>query len=155
MCLWHYLALHHHSGQDHNIDSVLTHQRPGSLVVRCPTCPEAGFNVEEWVMELAPDEKTWVNSDFMGNCTEANGSLATYTRSLSWLMEISSFNGKRRMMTHLTNLSMLAMHISLMMTGTKSISSPYLTKQMSVFFLMAFVIITYGPAHYSILSARN
>lgn len=67
MHLWCYLALCHYSGQDHNIDSILTHQHPGSLVVRCPTCPEAGLNVEEWVMELAPDEKTWVTSSFMGD----------------------------------------------------------------------------------------
>ncbi|KAJ3567379.1 hypothetical protein NP233_g6404 [Leucocoprinus birnbaumii] len=57
MRLWCTLALRRRSGQEHNIDLVLTHRRFGSLAVRCFTCPEVGFNVEEWVLELSSEDK--------------------------------------------------------------------------------------------------
>ena len=43
--MWRYLTSVCRAGQAHNIDSILTHRRPGSLAVRCPACPELGFNV--------------------------------------------------------------------------------------------------------------
>lgn len=60
MRLWRYLAIRRRSGQDHNIDKVLKHRRPESLTVRCPACPEVGFNIEESVVELSHPSRTWV-----------------------------------------------------------------------------------------------
>ncbi|KAJ3576610.1 hypothetical protein NP233_g319 [Leucocoprinus birnbaumii] len=57
MRLWRTLALRRRSGQEHNIDLVLPHRRFGSLAVRCFACPEVGFNVEEWVLELSSEDK--------------------------------------------------------------------------------------------------
>ncbi|KAF8221898.1 hypothetical protein L208DRAFT_1325446, partial [Tricholoma matsutake] len=39
-CIWHHLATQRRSGQAHAIDTILTHWRPGSLMIRCPSCPE-------------------------------------------------------------------------------------------------------------------
>ncbi|KAF5360607.1 hypothetical protein D9756_005153 [Leucocoprinus leucothites] len=47
MRFWRYLSLRRWAGQEHGIDSLLTHRRPNSLTVRCPACPEIGFNVED------------------------------------------------------------------------------------------------------------
>ncbi|KAF7760546.1 hypothetical protein Agabi119p4_11222 [Agaricus bisporus var. burnettii] len=55
MRLWRHLTLRRRSGQDFNIDSLLSHRRSGCLALRCPACPEVGFNIEEWVIELARD----------------------------------------------------------------------------------------------------
>ncbi|KAK6980699.1 hypothetical protein R3P38DRAFT_2579553 [Favolaschia claudopus] len=48
--VWRFLALARRSGQAHNIDVHWPWRRPGSLTVRCPACPEVGFNVDEDVM---------------------------------------------------------------------------------------------------------
>lgn len=45
MRIWRYLAERRRSGQEHGIDSEVPHRRPNSLAVRCPACPEIGFNV--------------------------------------------------------------------------------------------------------------
>lgn len=45
MRLWRHLAERRRSGQEHGIDSEVSHRRPNSLAVRCPACPEVGFNV--------------------------------------------------------------------------------------------------------------
>ncbi|TFK61665.1 hypothetical protein BDN72DRAFT_872706 [Pluteus cervinus] len=51
--VWRYLALVRRSGQAHGIDDHLTHRRPNSLAVRCPACPEPGFNLDQTVLDLA------------------------------------------------------------------------------------------------------
>lgn len=33
------------AGQDHDIDKLITHRRPGSTSIFCPACPDPGFNV--------------------------------------------------------------------------------------------------------------
>jgi len=54
--VWRYLTSVRRAGQAHNIDSILTHRRPGSLAVRCPACPELGFNVSaEFLAKLSPE----------------------------------------------------------------------------------------------------
>ncbi|KAJ6607491.1 hypothetical protein B0H10DRAFT_2227795 [Mycena sp. CBHHK59/15] len=45
--IWRSLALERRTGQAHGIDELVPHRRPGSLTVRCPVCPEPGFNISE------------------------------------------------------------------------------------------------------------
>ncbi|KAJ6631636.1 hypothetical protein B0H10DRAFT_1938469 [Mycena sp. CBHHK59/15] len=45
--IWRSLALEHRTGQAHGIDELVPHRRPGSLTVRCPACPEPGFNISK------------------------------------------------------------------------------------------------------------
>ncbi|GLB34092.1 hypothetical protein LshimejAT787_0109760 [Lyophyllum shimeji] len=56
--VWSHLAIVRRSGQAHKIDIILTHRRPGSLTVRCPACPEVGFNVEEASIIAASSNET-------------------------------------------------------------------------------------------------
>ncbi|KXN84844.1 Transcription elongation factor SPT5 [Leucoagaricus sp. SymC.cos] len=65
MRVWRYLALHRWSGQDHNIDAILRLRWPGCLAVRCPACPEIGFNVDEDVLNNAPDFETHIYTLFV------------------------------------------------------------------------------------------
>jgi hypothetical protein len=51
--IWQYLALLQRSGQAHGIDQFLPHQRKNSLAVRCPACPEIGFNVDKETIDNA------------------------------------------------------------------------------------------------------
>ncbi|KAJ7922740.1 hypothetical protein B0H13DRAFT_2408030 [Mycena leptocephala] len=51
--IWRYLALQHRTGQAHGIDHLMPHRRPGSLTVRCPACPEVGFNISPETMKAA------------------------------------------------------------------------------------------------------
>ncbi|KAF8205918.1 hypothetical protein K438DRAFT_2014304 [Mycena galopus ATCC 62051] len=51
--LWRYLALQRRSGQAHNIDFWVGHRRAHSLTVRCPACPEVGFNMSAEEMQAA------------------------------------------------------------------------------------------------------
>ncbi|KAJ7131489.1 hypothetical protein C8R43DRAFT_895982 [Mycena crocata] len=43
--IWRYLALERRLGQAHGIDEFVPHRQPGSLALRCPSCPEVGFNI--------------------------------------------------------------------------------------------------------------
>ncbi|KAJ7857401.1 hypothetical protein B0H13DRAFT_1902265 [Mycena leptocephala] len=51
--IWRYLALQRRTGQAHGIDHLIPHRRPGSLTVRCPACPEVGFNISPETMKAA------------------------------------------------------------------------------------------------------
>ncbi|KAJ3565608.1 hypothetical protein NP233_g7520 [Leucocoprinus birnbaumii] len=62
MRFWRYLALLRRLGVVHNIHTILTHRRPGSLAVQCPACPEIGFNVEEDVLKNVFESQTSVLS---------------------------------------------------------------------------------------------
>ncbi|KAJ7791866.1 hypothetical protein B0H13DRAFT_1675855 [Mycena leptocephala] len=53
--IWRYLALQRRTGQAHGIDHLMPHRRPGSLTVRCPACPEVGFNISPETMKAATD----------------------------------------------------------------------------------------------------
>ncbi|KAJ3520759.1 hypothetical protein NMY22_g12606 [Coprinellus aureogranulatus] len=56
--VWRYLALLRRSGQSHGIDDFLKNRRLRSVVIRCPACPEVGFNIDKAEIELvAEDEK--------------------------------------------------------------------------------------------------
>ncbi|KAJ6624354.1 hypothetical protein B0H10DRAFT_1784804, partial [Mycena sp. CBHHK59/15] len=44
---WRSLALECRTGQAHGIDELVPHRQPGSLTMRCPACPEPGFNISE------------------------------------------------------------------------------------------------------------
>lgn len=55
--VWRHLALRRRSGQAQDIDSVITNRRLGSLAVRCPACPEIGFNVDKATVDAAPENK--------------------------------------------------------------------------------------------------
>ncbi|KAF9439813.1 hypothetical protein P691DRAFT_611824, partial [Macrolepiota fuliginosa MF-IS2] len=50
------------SGQHHNIDSILTHRCPGSLAVRCPSCPEIGFNINPEFLNQVINGKTHLST---------------------------------------------------------------------------------------------
>ncbi|KAJ7629937.1 hypothetical protein B0H17DRAFT_962520, partial [Mycena rosella] len=49
--VWRYLALRRRMGQAQNIDAIITNPRPGSLAVRCPACPEVGFNIDKATLD--------------------------------------------------------------------------------------------------------
>ncbi|KAJ7476287.1 hypothetical protein B0H11DRAFT_1727305 [Mycena galericulata] len=51
--IWRYLALQRRTGQAHGIDAFVPHRREGSLTLRCPACPEVGFNISEATMKEA------------------------------------------------------------------------------------------------------
>ncbi|KAJ7710868.1 hypothetical protein B0H17DRAFT_1324341 [Mycena rosella] len=53
--IWRYLALERRTGQAtaHGIDPHVPHRNAGSLTVRCPACPEVGFNITEETMKAA------------------------------------------------------------------------------------------------------
>ncbi|KAJ7504835.1 hypothetical protein B0H11DRAFT_2343124 [Mycena galericulata] len=53
--IWRYLALERRTGQAHGIDQYVPHRRPGSLTLRCPACPEVGFNISVEEMNAALD----------------------------------------------------------------------------------------------------
>ncbi len=53
--VWIHLALVHRCGQTHGIDEVLLGRQADSLAVRCPACPEIGFNVDKCVVEDASE----------------------------------------------------------------------------------------------------
>lgn len=58
MRLWRHLAERRRSGQEHGIDSQVPHRRPNSLAVRCPACPEVGFNVDPTELKDAKETDT-------------------------------------------------------------------------------------------------
>jgi hypothetical protein len=53
--VWIHLALVRRRGQTHGIDKVLLGRQADSLAVRCPACPEIGFNVDKSVIEDASE----------------------------------------------------------------------------------------------------
>jgi len=55
--VWVHLAAVRRSGQAHDIDTVITHLRSGSLAIRCPACPQIGINVTKETIELATDDE--------------------------------------------------------------------------------------------------
>jgi hypothetical protein len=54
--VWIHLALVRRRGQTHGIDELMLGRRANSLAVRCPACPEIGFNVEKHVIEDACED---------------------------------------------------------------------------------------------------
>ncbi|KAJ7602775.1 hypothetical protein B0H17DRAFT_968982 [Mycena rosella] len=54
--VWRYLVLRRRTGQAQNIDAVITNRGPGSLAVRCPACPEVGFNIKRR-LDTVPADK--------------------------------------------------------------------------------------------------
>ncbi len=58
MRIWRHLAERRRSGQDHDIDSEVPFRRHKSLAVRCPACPEVGFNVDPKALEKVPETAT-------------------------------------------------------------------------------------------------
>ncbi|KAJ7275700.1 hypothetical protein C8J57DRAFT_1589774 [Mycena rebaudengoi] len=50
---WRKLALECRTGQAHGIDKHVPHRQPGSLTLRCPGCPEVGYNISEEAMSEA------------------------------------------------------------------------------------------------------
>ncbi|KAJ7238317.1 hypothetical protein B0H12DRAFT_973132, partial [Mycena haematopus] len=55
--IWRFLALERRTGQAHEIDKLVPHRRGGSLTVRCPACPEVGFNIEAETINNADEHK--------------------------------------------------------------------------------------------------
>jgi hypothetical protein len=45
--IWKVVAMRKRSGQLHGIDRLLPHRQPGSVIVRCPACPEPFFNMDK------------------------------------------------------------------------------------------------------------
>ncbi|KAG6836333.1 hypothetical protein H0H93_009029 [Arthromyces matolae] len=55
--IWNHLAMKRRSGQSHGIDDLLPDRRDASLAVRCPACPEIGFNLQQSVVEGAQEDE--------------------------------------------------------------------------------------------------
>ncbi|KAF7288964.1 hypothetical protein MIND_01413000 [Mycena indigotica] len=55
--LWRYLALERRTGQAHNFDVHVPHRRLQSLALRCPACPEVGFNIDAEMIDSAPENE--------------------------------------------------------------------------------------------------
>ncbi|KAK0471224.1 hypothetical protein IW261DRAFT_1344719 [Armillaria novae-zelandiae] len=55
--VWTLMKTRGHLGQLHSIDTVLTHQPPGNLIVFCPVCPEPDFNLEPGWQTTSPKFK--------------------------------------------------------------------------------------------------
>ncbi|KAF6747941.1 hypothetical protein DFP72DRAFT_853943 [Ephemerocybe angulata] len=55
--VWRYLSSQRQSGQAHEIDRLLKEGRFHTIVVRCPACPDVGFNVEKAEIELAGEDE--------------------------------------------------------------------------------------------------
>ncbi|KAF7365921.1 hypothetical protein MVEN_00467300 [Mycena venus] len=58
--IWRFLVIQRRAGQapPHGIDKHIPHRRPNCLALRCPACPEIGFNVsEEEVKSAAESER--------------------------------------------------------------------------------------------------
>ncbi|KAK7013685.1 hypothetical protein R3P38DRAFT_3322377 [Favolaschia claudopus] len=51
--LWRFCTLQRRSGQAHGIDFWVPFRRAGSLTIRCPACPEVGFNISRETMDAA------------------------------------------------------------------------------------------------------
>jgi len=60
--LWQHLALERRSGQAFGIDGFLKHRRANSLALRCPACPEVGFNVNKSTIDMADESEAYVYS---------------------------------------------------------------------------------------------
>lgn len=58
--IWHHLAERRRSGQEHGIDKEVPHRRRHSLAVRCPACPEIGFNTCPVELKNAPATDMYV-----------------------------------------------------------------------------------------------
>ncbi|KAJ3569456.1 hypothetical protein NP233_g5031 [Leucocoprinus birnbaumii] len=46
MRIWRHLTQCRYCGQEHDINAEFDHREAGSLAIRCPACPEPGFNVD-------------------------------------------------------------------------------------------------------------
>ncbi|KAJ7724933.1 hypothetical protein DFH07DRAFT_971050 [Mycena maculata] len=65
--VWRHLVMRRRSGQAQGIDSVITNRRENSLAVRCPSCPEVGFNVDKATIEAAPRDKKHLYTLFLSS----------------------------------------------------------------------------------------
>ncbi|KAJ7230076.1 hypothetical protein GGX14DRAFT_344027 [Mycena pura] len=55
--IWRALALQRRTGQAHGFDAYVPNRRARSLVLRCPACPEVGFNMTSAQMEAAEENE--------------------------------------------------------------------------------------------------
>ena len=53
--VWTHLATVRRRGQAHGIDEVIPGRRKNSLAIRCPACPEIGFNVVKALVDHATE----------------------------------------------------------------------------------------------------
>ncbi|KAF7368983.1 hypothetical protein MVEN_00224700 [Mycena venus] len=61
--VWRALALQRWTGQAHGIDPHVPHRRANSLALRCPACPEVGFNMTlDQMIAASEDEKQVPNA---------------------------------------------------------------------------------------------
>ncbi|TFK60799.1 hypothetical protein BDN72DRAFT_744711, partial [Pluteus cervinus] len=63
--VWRFKTTVRRSGQAHNIDDSLPLRKQHSLGVRCPACPEVGFNVERKTIDEAPESDWFVLIPFI------------------------------------------------------------------------------------------
>ncbi|KAJ3560603.1 hypothetical protein NP233_g10727 [Leucocoprinus birnbaumii] len=54
MRFWRFLRMERQSGVFHQIERLLNHRRAGCIAVRCPACPEVGFNTD--ITGITPTE---------------------------------------------------------------------------------------------------
>lgn len=60
MRIWRHITQRRRSGQEHGIDKLVPHRRPNTLAIRCPACPEVGFNLSVDTLANALVIETWV-----------------------------------------------------------------------------------------------
>ncbi|KAJ6527320.1 hypothetical protein DFH09DRAFT_935635 [Mycena vulgaris] len=65
--VWRHLALRRRSGQSQGIDEVIITRRIGSLAVRCPACPEIGFNVAKATVDAAAESEKHKFTQFLSS----------------------------------------------------------------------------------------
>ncbi|KAF8144371.1 hypothetical protein K438DRAFT_1435719, partial [Mycena galopus ATCC 62051] len=62
--IWRYLTLQRRTGQAHGIDEHVPHRRAASLALRCPACPEVGFNMTLEEMANATEEERYLQHKY-------------------------------------------------------------------------------------------
>ncbi|KAK6992758.1 hypothetical protein R3P38DRAFT_141697 [Favolaschia claudopus] len=63
--LWRNFTARRRSGQAQDIDTVITNRRPDSLAIRCPACPEVGFNVDKSTIDGANENEKHKHTLFL------------------------------------------------------------------------------------------
>ncbi|KAF7360834.1 hypothetical protein MSAN_01112700 [Mycena sanguinolenta] len=58
--IWRFLALQRRTGQAHEFDKYVPHRAPKSLTIRCPACPEVGYNIDQKTIDEAEESEKQV-----------------------------------------------------------------------------------------------
>ncbi|KAF7293990.1 hypothetical protein MKEN_01462800 [Mycena kentingensis (nom. inval.)] len=89
---WRYLATERRSGQAHNIDVYVPHRLAGSLAVRCPACPEVGYNITKQEVDAVPHDKRHKVTRFVSG--DGNFKLQRMSKTRQDLWDFCFNNGR-------------------------------------------------------------